>query len=228
MRAAAVVLILLASGLSQPGGVLAQISPLERPIPAPFLHPFSGMPQYTAGQQASWEDRLVTAVGSAVLGAGIGFFMSQVDHSDWDEIPGQREASRGLWSALGGGVGLAFGLKFPLSFTGSGPGQLRAEDMGRSVILSEEVQDVSADNAYQIIRLLRPEWLNTRPPRHLGEVTPEGLPVFLDDFWYGELDSLRGIHIQTIESIRYVPATVATARWGAGYHRGVIQVITVG
>lgn len=230
MRTLLTVLVLLTLATADASRLQAQIAPPGRsPLGTHTLMPFHGLELSSAGNgSAGWQDRLLTAVAGAALGAGMGFFMSQVDRSDWEEIPGRREASRGLWSALGGGVGLAMGLSFPVSLTGQTPQPFQGREAGRSVIPPSAIQDVSADNAYQIVRLLRPEWLNERPPSHLGRVEPEGLEVFLDDFWYGELDSLRGIHIQTIESIRFVPGPVATARWGPGYPRGVIQVITVG
>ena len=207
----------------------AQLSSAEPPVLNLPFQPVADVADIDGSEPRGWEDRVLSAVGAAALGAGMGFFLSQVDHSDWDEVPGHREASRGLWSALGGGVGLAVGLKFPVSIMG-GPADrtARRETPGRSVIPPEVIQDVSADNAYQIVRLLRPEWLNKRPPRYLGQIESEGLPVYLDDFRYGDLESMRGIHADVIESIRFVPAAVAAARWGKDHHRGVIQIITVG
>jgi hypothetical protein len=62
----------------------------------------------------------------------------------------------------------------------------------------------------------------------LGETEPETVPVYLDDFRYGEIGLLRQIHVHTIESIRFIEAPAATARWGVGHSAGVIQVVTIG
>lgn len=176
---------------------------------------------------SSWKHRLLTGLGAAALGAGAAFFASQINQSDWEEIPGQREANRNLWAALGGGMGFAVGFSFPL--TGSAPdrGLLRRPE-GRSVISFYEISQASVDNAYDIVRLLRPEWLNTRPPDEIYETQFESTTVYLDDFRYGDIASLHTVHVSTIEEIRFVSAAMATARWGPGNTMGVIQIITVG
>ena len=38
---------------------------------------------------ASWHARLFSALGGAALGAGVGYFSSQVFRGDWDEEPGR-------------------------------------------------------------------------------------------------------------------------------------------
>jgi hypothetical protein len=175
-----------------------------------------------------WTNRLLTGLGGAALGAGMAFFASQVNQSDWEEIPGQREANRGLWSALGGSVGFAVGFSFPLTGRDA-PRDLLKAPGGRAVISYYEIQDVSVDNAWDIVRLLRPEWLNARPPDNLGATDFETTTVYIDDFRYGDtVDWLRNIHVSTIETIRFVSPAQATARWGTGNVMGVIQVITIG
>jgi hypothetical protein len=181
-------------------------------------------------QGPTWESRLLTGLGGAALGAALGFFASQIDRSDWAETPGRTESNRALWSAVGGGIGLAIGVSFPLGGgrAATGPGLPGTLPRGRSVILRQEIQELSAENALDVIEQLRPEWLNARPPSRLGELDEVTVPVYLDDFRYGEIQSLRQIHVHDIESIRFIPASVATARWGVGHAAGVIQVIAVG
>jgi hypothetical protein len=177
---------------------------------------------------ATWKRRLLTGLGSAALGAGAGFFASQVTHSDWADVPGQNQANRGLWAALGGGVGLAFGVSFPLGAHRPTHGLPSPSSLSRSTISLAEIRDASVDNAYDIVRLLRPEWLRVRPQDRLGELQPNSVSVYLDEFRYGDITSLSRIHVQTIATIRFVPAATATARWGTGHTMGVIQIITVG
>lgn len=175
----------------------------------------------------TWKNRVLTGLGAAALGAGVGFFASQINQSDWTEVPGHHEANRGVWAAVGGGIGFAVGFSFPIG--GKRPAQdpLPVPAGGRSVISFEEIQGASVDNALDVVRLLRPEWLNTRPPDRLGETQAKGSTVYLDDFRYGDLDSLRSIHASMISSIRFVSAAEATARWGPGNVMGVIQVIAL-
>jgi len=98
----------------------------------------------------------------------------------------------------------------------------------RSVISAGDLQDVVAVNAYEVVRLLRPEWLTVRPADILGDSPSQTLPVYLDDFLLGGIASLRNLPIQDIELIRFVSTAVATARWGIGHNNGAIQVITTG
>lgn len=218
MRNSASFITLLLLTSLHAGGLSAQMAQPPRPI-IEVDSSVTGAP--------SWKHRLLTGLGAAALGAGAGFFASQVNESDWAEIPGQREAKRGLWAALGGGAGFALGFSFPIRGRAPTRDPLRAVPGGRSVIPFEEVRNVSADNAYDVVRLLRPEWLNTRPPDQLGELTAEGSAVYLDDFRFGDIDALRSIHVSTISSIRFISASAATARWGSGNAMGVIQVLAL-
>ena len=225
MRVVTSFCVLLLAGLCCTADLAAQVA---RPGGPSFrLVPASAQVNTTTPGVATWKNRMLTGLASAALGAGAAYFASQVNESDWEEIPGEREANRGLWAALGGGVGFAVGFSFPLKGDGP-PRDLLTPPGGRAVITHYEVQDVSVDNAWDIVRLLRPEWLNVRPPDNLGEMDMEGTTIYIDDFRYGELESLRSIHVSTIESIRFVSAAQATARWGPGNVMGVIQIITIG
>ena len=78
------------------------------------------------------------------------------------------------------------------------------------------------------MEVLRPRWLVLRPSSVIGEPPQQTLPVYLDDFRLGDVDDLRGLSVQRIQSIRLISATIATARWGVGNSRGAIQVVTRG
>lgn len=181
-----------------------------------------------ASRGPSWRHRVLTAVGGAALGAGIGFFASQIARSDWSERPGVSTSPRGTWAAAGAGVGLAFGAAFPISF-GSQPTLSPVAVPGRRDVLGgEELAEFTASSAYEAIRILRPEWLNVRPANVFGEDAVQALPVYLDDFRLGGVESLRGVHLQEVELIRFIPAGTATARWGIGHPNGALQVVTAG
>lgn len=221
MRTAVAVSALILVVLPGPVEVAAQAAPSgARPL----------VPVWTQEQLAAVAPaptltrRVLTGLAGAALGAGAGFFASQVGQSDWEEVPGRHEANRGLWAALGGGAGFVAGFSFPLSATG-GPPRSRGMSGGRSVITEAELRGTSADNAYDVVRLLRPEWLKTRPPDQLGEVQNETVTVYRDDFREGGVGALRRFHVQNIASIRFIPPAVAVSRWGTGHVMGVIQVI---
>jgi len=176
----------------------------------------------------SWRHRVLTAVGGAALGAGVGFFASQIARSDWSERPGVSTSPRGTWAAVGAGVGLSFGIAFPVSF-GSQPQLPPVAIPGRRDVLGgEELAELTASNLYEAVRILRPEWLNLRGANVFGDNAVQPLPVYLDDFRLGGVESLRGVSLLEVELVRFVPAGTATARWGIGHPNGALQVVTAG
>ena len=84
------------------------------------------------------------------------------------------------------------------------------------VITTAELQDVPADDIYEVIRLLRPAWFTQRSGR-----TPQ---VFVNGSPRGGLDELRTFRTEMVSELRYIDATNATTRWGTGFMAGVIDV----
>ena len=94
------------------------------------------------------------------------------------------------------------------------------------MIAAEEIGPNSGANAFEVVRVLRPEWL-----LHLGEEAfddprTDNIGVYLDEVRIGGLEALLEVSTTVIEAIRFIPATLATARWGYGHTQGVIQVVT--
>lgn len=180
-------------------------------------------------QARPWYSRLLSAVGGAALGAGMGFFASQVFTGDWEERPGM-EVDRPTWAAVGGSIGFAVGLSFPIGGRGVEPQPSLGPGIrgGRFTIRGEELEGTGVAHAYEAVRLLRPEWLIGRGPHVLGESPDETIDVYLDDVRLGGVRFLRDIPAQTIASIHFLDAAGATFRWGAGHSHGVILVIARG
>lgn len=107
-------------------------------------------------------------------------------------------------------------------------GEERPEESSRNFISSAEVQEAQGSyrNAYEIVESLRPMW--TRSRGRVSRQSPDaGLPrVFVDGNRFGDLQSLRGIGVETVESIRYLSPSDATTRYGTGYPGGIIMVNT--
>jgi len=172
--------------------------------------------------------RVFSALGSAALGAGIGFFASQLIRSDWQDGPGQRQLNRPLWAIVGGSLGFTLGFSFPLS-PGIGSVARVAPPLsgGRVAITHEELARATVSDAYELVLLFRPHWLIERPSDTIRGTAGGTIRVYLDDFLLGGADQLRQINAQTIETIRFVSASAATTRWGVGHSYGAIQVITI-
>jgi hypothetical protein len=178
---------------------------------------------------AAWHSRLLSALGGAALGAGVGFFASQVFTGDWDEEPG-REVDRPVWAAVGGSIGFALGFTVPLPGRGRAPAPapLRGLRGGRAAITADEMRGRGVRNALDAVQLLRPEWLSDRGYHVIGEEADERIRVYLDDVRLGGVPALRDVSIERIESLHFLDAGAATARWGAGHSHGAILIIAAG
>jgi hypothetical protein len=93
----------------------------------------------------------------------------------------------------------------------------------RNVITREEISSSAEHSALNLIRALRPGMLNDRGKTSISNQDP-GIVVFLNDQRYGDLSSLDGIEVNSIEEIRYLSAAQAQQRYGMGYPQGVILV----
>jgi hypothetical protein len=79
-----------------------------------------------------------------------------------------------------------------------------------------------ATNLYDAIRVMRPDWLNTRAGSSMMQAGT--LFVYLDNARLGTPDQLRSIRTDQVESVRYVNPTEAQARFGADHVHGAILV----
>jgi hypothetical protein len=100
-----------------------------------------------------------------------------------------------------------------------------------NVITAEELQSVSATNAYEAIQKLRPAYLRTRgavkgasTASGQNSVEPIDLVVYFGENRMGGSESLKQISIAEIGEIRYYSASDATQKWGTGHSAGAIQV----
>jgi hypothetical protein len=177
-----------------------------------------------------WGNRILTALGGALIGMGVGYFASQVALSDWSEGSGKHKIRRPLWAGVGGGLGFALGFSFPLSGGGGPPGVGGVGGVGndRSFITADQIREISATDALEAVQALRPEWLIQRGQEDFYDPEGDNIRVYLDEIDIGGIEALAGLTSLTIASIRFIDAAHATARWGAGHTQGVIQVIQLG
>jgi hypothetical protein len=175
----------------------------------------------------TWKSRLLTGVAGAVLGAGVGFFASQVATGDWDEGEGE-EINRRTWAAVGGASGFALGLSLPVFGRGGGNlGGSGGLGVDRYLIMGDEVREASAATAFEAVQLLHPEWLVLRGQEAIYNPEGDNIKVYLDNVQIGGVGELANIAASRIDYIRFFTATQATARWGTGHTHGAIQVVTL-
>lgn len=82
--------------------------------------------------------------------------------------------------------------------------------------------------AFQVVQRFKSQWLR---PRGQGTPTnpgPEFPQVFIDEMYYGDIDSLSRFNSTNIDNIQFISATDATTRYGTGYMGGIIRINTLG
>ncbi len=101
------------------------------------------------------------------------------------------------------------------------------------VLTAEEIATTPAVNAYDAVSLKRPFFLKSRGPRSVlgAPSAPPGQTVefpvvYLDQMYYGDLESLRNIPVTVIREIRYLDTNAATIQFGTGHTGGIILVIS--
>jgi len=181
-------------------------------------------------------------MAGATVGAGLGFFASQVAHSNWDDDT-ERRGFRMRFTVSGALLGAVGGLL--VSRQGSIPYASAPAERGRArdVIATTELRSAGGQTAYDVVQALRPVWLSARGVDSFDEnpsavitggrspqvtVTPGDaqVVVYLDGTRLGSVDRLREMPANQIKGMRYYDAREATLRWGQGHNHGVIELLT--
>jgi hypothetical protein len=96
-----------------------------------------------------------------------------------------------------------------------------------TIITEAEIDSAHVSTAYDVIHKLRPQFLISRGKLSLDPTAPPALPrVYVDDQFYGDASTLRGILASTIESIRSLSASEAQYKYGHDNAAGVIAITT--
>ena len=96
-----------------------------------------------------------------------------------------------------------------------------------TIITEAEIDSAHVSTAYDVIQKLRPNFLISRGKLSLDPAAAPSLPrVYVDDQFYGDASTLRGILAGTIESIRYYSAGDAQYKYGHDNAAGVIAITT--
>ena len=96
-----------------------------------------------------------------------------------------------------------------------------------STITEDEIDASHAFNAYDLVFKLRREFLTSRGKLSLDPAVPPALPnVYVDRQFYGDVETLKGIPVGSIESISFFNASDSQYRYGRGNMAGVIDIVT--
>lgn len=104
------------------------------------------------------------------------------------------------------------------------PGGVRSHS---TTITYAEVQGLNVPSAYEVVEMLRPQFLRTRGSASFADPTPIPAVVYLDGLKHGDTpESLKGIERTAIREIEYLDSREATTRYGTGHRGGAILVRT--
>lgn len=92
----------------------------------------------------------------------------------------------------------------------------------RGVVTRQELMDSHRVNAYDFVRLNRPQWLRTRG--YSAVAAP--VMVYVDGNRMGDTNVLRTISTTEIAEIRFLDGREATTRYGSNHNNGAILVST--
>lgn len=96
-----------------------------------------------------------------------------------------------------------------------------------TMITESEIDSAHVSTAYDVIQKLRPQFLVSHGKLSLDPRVPPALPrVYVDDQFYGDATTLRGILTGAIESIRYYSGSAAQFKYGHDNAAGVIAIAT--
>jgi len=98
---------------------------------------------------------------------------------------------------------------------------------GSDVITAEEARETSANDAYDVVQLLRPMWLRARAAPSLTNAAGGYARIYVDNVpLAGGTRELRTVPAGDIREIHYISPADATTRFGTGHAGGVIMVMT--
>ena len=94
----------------------------------------------------------------------------------------------------------------------------------RTVVTQAQLAATNQENLYEAIERLRPEWLTSRGPTSVTNATPTMPSVFMNGSMLGKADYLRQMRVTDVTQVRYWESGPASARFGMGHPRGVIEI----
>lgn len=95
-----------------------------------------------------------------------------------------------------------------------------------NVIVESEIAGSGAQNALEVIQLLRPAILRPRTGVSSAQADGVAIVIYLDGVRAGELQALTAVPANRVREIRYINATDATTRFGTGHTLGAVLVTT--
>jgi hypothetical protein len=87
-----------------------------------------------------------------------------------------------------------------------------------------DLTNANSESVYDAIVKLRPAWLSSRGPTSVANSTPTTVDVFMNGNNMGTAEYLKELRVTDVVEVRYYDAGQASARFGMGHPRGVLEV----
>jgi len=94
----------------------------------------------------------------------------------------------------------------------------------RNVLTHDQMVATNSVSIFDALEKLRPEWMTSRGPTSVTDATPTMPSVFMNGQLLGRVEVLRDIRVQDVGEARFWSAGQASARFGMGHPRGVIEL----
>jgi hypothetical protein len=103
----------------------------------------------------------------------------------------------------------------------------RPATSGIDVVSEDQIENMRAVTAYDVVSRVHGEYLHSRGRQSLDSRIPE-IPahVFVDDTYYGDISTLKGVPASQLSEVRFYQAYEAQYKFGSGHMGGVVQLIT--
>lgn len=107
--------------------------------------------------------------------------------------------------------------------SGTGPGASQRTSLYGPITLAE-IQASHATNGYDLVRALRPNWLQVRGQTRVGQY--DRIILYMNNVRMGEASALRDVNTADIRAVEFMDPRQAQLRFGSGHEAGVIVVST--
>ena len=94
----------------------------------------------------------------------------------------------------------------------------------RATLTAEQLAATNSENLFDAIGKLRPEWLTNRGPSSVTDPSAVIASVFMGGSYLGKTDVLKDMRVLDVTEVRYYDAASASARFGMGHPKGVIEL----
>jgi hypothetical protein len=102
-----------------------------------------------------------------------------------------------------------------------------APDGDPMIVTEDQIARLQATTAYEVVYKTHANFLHSRGRESQDPNTPP-IPahVYVDDTYYGDVNTLRNIPVGDVGEIHFYQSYEAQYKFGSGHPGGVIQVIT--